>query len=94
MDRLEPHDIAWIGMRPKASGRMLPAGEAACAMRREDRTAIYLYERQDALDEAAQEAIRAAGGQPFLEAQPMTYRRAATAWIMTAKRPETRGTAA
>ena len=74
----------------RAEGRMQPAGEAAFAVRREDRTAIYLYEREDALDAAAVEAIRAAGGWPFFEAQPMTYRRAATAWIMTAKRPETR----
>ncbi|HYO44546.1 MAG TPA: YdeI/OmpD-associated family protein [Candidatus Limnocylindrales bacterium] len=74
----------------RAEGRMLPAGEAAFAVRREDRTAIYLYEREDALDAAAVEAIRAGGGWPFFAAQPMTYRRAATAWIMTAKRPETR----
>jgi uncharacterized protein YdeI (YjbR/CyaY-like superfamily) len=74
----------------RAEGRMLPAGEAAFAVRREDRTAIYLYEREDALDEAAIEAIRAGGGWPFFAAQSMTYRRAATAWIMTAKRPETR----
>lgn len=74
----------------RAEGRMLRAGEAAFAARREDRTAIYLYERDDALDEAAADAIRAAGGWPFFEAQSKTYRRAATAWIMTAKRPETR----
>jgi uncharacterized protein YdeI (YjbR/CyaY-like superfamily) len=74
----------------RAEGRMLPAGEAAFAIRREDRTSIYLYERADALDTAAAEAIRAGGGWPFFAAQPLTYRRAATAWIMTAKRPETR----
>ncbi len=74
----------------RAEGRMLPAGEAAFAARREDRTAIYLYEREDALDAAAVSAILAGGGWAFFEAQPMTYRRAATAWIMTAKRPETR----
>jgi uncharacterized protein YdeI (YjbR/CyaY-like superfamily) len=74
----------------RAEGRMLPAGEAEFALRREDRTAIYLYEREDALDEAAMEAIRTAGGWAFFAAQSMTYRRAATAWIMTAKRPETR----
>jgi uncharacterized protein YdeI (YjbR/CyaY-like superfamily) len=74
----------------RAEGRMLPAGEAAFEVRREDRTAIYLYEREDALDADAVGAIRSAGGWPFFEAQPKTYRRAATAWIMTAKRPETR----
>ena len=37
----------------RAEGRMQPAGEAAFAVRREDRTAIYLYEREDALDRLA-----------------------------------------
>ena len=74
----------------RAEGRMLPAGEAAFALRRDDRTAVYSFEREDSLDEEAIAAIREAGGWAFFEAQSRTYRRAATSWILQAKRPETR----
>ena len=70
---------------------MTPAGEAAFARRRHDRTGIYSFEREWALDEAAETALRAdPAGFAFWEAQPRTYRRAASYWIMSAKRPETR----
>jgi uncharacterized protein YdeI (YjbR/CyaY-like superfamily) len=74
----------------RAEGRMLPAGEAAFARRREDRTAVYSFESEGELDAAAVEALRSAGGLAFFEAQSRTYRRAATNWVMQAKRPETR----
>jgi uncharacterized protein YdeI (YjbR/CyaY-like superfamily) len=74
----------------RAEGRMLPAGEAAFGLRRDDRTAVYSFEREDELDAEAIGAIRAAGGLAFFEAQSRTYRRLATRWIMSAKRPETR----
>jgi uncharacterized protein YdeI (YjbR/CyaY-like superfamily) len=74
----------------RTEGRMLPAGEAAFALRRDDRTAVYSFEREDELDAAAVEAITRAGGWAFFEAQPKTYRRSATSWVMAAKRPETR----
>jgi uncharacterized protein YdeI (YjbR/CyaY-like superfamily) len=74
----------------RAEGRVLPAGEAAFARRRADRTGIYSFEVDGELDAEARAAIEAAGGWPFFEAQSKTYRRAATNWIMQAKRPETR----
>lgn len=76
----------------RAEGRLRPAGEAAFARRREDRTAVYSFEREHATltpeDEAAFRANAAAWA--FWEAQPRGYRRATTLWITTAKRPETR----
>lgn len=74
----------------RADGRMLPAGEAAFALRRDDRTAVYSFERDGELDEAAEAALRDAGGWAFFEGQSRTYRRAAANWVMAAKRPETR----
>jgi uncharacterized protein YdeI (YjbR/CyaY-like superfamily) len=74
----------------RAEGRMLPAGEAAFALRREDRTAVYSFEREGDLDDEAVAALRDAGGWAFFEAQPKTYRRSATDWVMSAKRPDTR----
>ena len=75
----------------RAEGRMTPAGEAAFARRRHDQTGIYSFEREWALDEAAEAALRAdPAGFAYWEAQPQTYRRAASYWIMSAKRPETR----
>jgi uncharacterized protein YdeI (YjbR/CyaY-like superfamily) len=75
----------------RAEGRMRPAGEAAYARRREDRTAIYSFERQLAFDDAANAALDGAGGaRAFWDRQPPGYRRLATHWVMSAKRPETR----
>jgi uncharacterized protein YdeI (YjbR/CyaY-like superfamily) len=75
----------------RAEGRMRPAGEAAFGERREDRTGIYSFEGNLALDEAAEAAMRRnASGWAFWEAQPPGYRRLATHWVMSAKRPETR----
>ena len=77
----------------RAQGRMRPAGEAAFARRREDRSAIYAYEqRSDPVlepDEQAQfEANAAAWG--YFSARPPSYRKPALWWIVSAKRPETR----
>ena len=75
----------------RAEGRMRPAGEAAYGRRREDRTAIYSFERQLAFDDAANAALDgAAGARAFWDRQPPGYRRLATHWVMSAKRPETR----
>ncbi len=70
---------------------MRPAGEAEFARRREDRTAIYSFDGSWALDEEAEARLRAdADGWAFWEALPKGYRRTATHWVMSAKRPETR----
>ncbi len=75
----------------REAGRMRPAGEAAFERRRDDRTAIYSFDGNWALDEAAEAALRANGAcWAFWEAQPPGYRRSATTWVMSAKRPETR----
>jgi uncharacterized protein YdeI (YjbR/CyaY-like superfamily) len=77
----------------RAAGKMRPAGEAAFAARREDRTAIYTYERRheaklDPEQRAVLDAVPAAAA--FFDAQPPGYRRLAIHWIVSAKRPETR----
>jgi uncharacterized protein YdeI (YjbR/CyaY-like superfamily) len=74
----------------RAEGRMQPAGEAAFALRREDRTAVYAYELEGRLDDDARATLEAAGGIAFFEAQSLSYRRLASGWISSAKRPETR----
>ena len=77
----------------RAAGKMRPAGEAAFAARREDRTAIYTYERRheaelDPEQRAVLDAVPAAAA--FFDAQPPGYRRLAIHWIVSARRPETR----
>jgi len=75
----------------RREGRMRPAGEAAFARRREDRTAIYSSESGLTFDQASQAALRANDvAWAFWEIQPNGYRRSATHWVMSAKRPETR----
>ena len=77
----------------RAQGRMTPAGEKAFAARREDRSAVYSYERRheaafDADQEASFRANAAAWG--WFSAQSPSYRTMATFWVVSAKRPETR----
>jgi len=76
-----------------AEGLVAPAGVAAFERRAEDRTAIYSYENRDkAVFEDEQEArFRAdAAAWEWFQAQPPSYRRTATYWVVSAKRPETR----
>jgi uncharacterized protein YdeI (YjbR/CyaY-like superfamily) len=75
----------------RAAGRMRPAGEAAFGRRRDDRTAIYSFERTWVFDEATEAAMRRdPGGWAYWESLPAGYRRYGTQWVMSAKRPETR----
>jgi uncharacterized protein YdeI (YjbR/CyaY-like superfamily) len=75
----------------RAEGRMHPAGLAAFARRRDDRTAVYSFERDADLDEGALATMRARDGAlAFWEAQPRGYRRSAAHWIASAKRDDTR----
>jgi uncharacterized protein YdeI (YjbR/CyaY-like superfamily) len=75
----------------RAEGRMQPAGEAAYAKRREDRTAVYSFDGDWAFDDAADAALRAnPSAWAWFEAQPAGYRRQAAHWVMSAKRTETR----
>lgn len=77
----------------RAQGRMTPAGEAAFAARREDRTGVYSYERRHeaAFDAEQEAALRAhAPAWEWFQAQSASYRATATFWVVGAKRPETR----
>jgi uncharacterized protein YdeI (YjbR/CyaY-like superfamily) len=77
----------------EAEGLMWPAGRAAFERRSDDRTAIYSHERREAAafsaeQEAAFRAARAAWA--WFQDQPPSYRKAATHWVVSAKREETR----
>ena len=75
-----------------AAGRMRPAGLAAFAARIPERTAIYSYEREHAAftdDELARFRADEAAWSHW-EARRPSFRRTATHWVTSAKRPETR----
>jgi uncharacterized protein YdeI (YjbR/CyaY-like superfamily) len=77
----------------REQGRMTPAGEAAFEARREDRTAVYSYERRhearfDKEQLAAFRANKVAWA--WFGRQSSSYRALATFWVVSAKRPETR----
>ena len=73
-------------------GRMRPAGEKAFAARTENRSGIYAYEqRQTELVEPYGEKLRQnRAAWKFFEAQTASYRKAASWWVLSAKREETR----
>jgi uncharacterized protein YdeI (YjbR/CyaY-like superfamily) len=76
----------------KKEGRMRPAGLEAFSKKRENKSGIYSYEqRPAALPEPYRSALaahpRAAG---FFEAQPPSYRKLVTWWVVSAKKEETR----
>jgi uncharacterized protein YdeI (YjbR/CyaY-like superfamily) len=77
----------------RAAGRMRPAGEAAFAARRADRTAIYSFEQAGhpvlaPEDEARFRANVAAWA--WFSAKAPSFRKQALHWVLSAKRPETR----
>jgi len=77
----------------RAAGRMRPAGEAAWGRRRPEREAVYSFEQAEpARLDADQEATFRAdpGAWAWFQAQAPSYRRTATHWVTSAKRPETR----
>ncbi|MFY9587812.1 MAG: YdeI/OmpD-associated family protein [Actinomycetota bacterium] len=74
-------------------GRVSPAGIKAFEAREDDRTAIYSYEqRTSAAFDADQEKRfrRSAKAWTFFQKQAPWYRRAATYWVVSAKRADTR----
>jgi uncharacterized protein YdeI (YjbR/CyaY-like superfamily) len=75
-----------------AEGRMRPAGFVAWEARREDRTAVYTYERgEPELSPEEEQRFRAeAEAWAFFERQIPSYRRTAIGWVTGAKRAETR----
>jgi uncharacterized protein YdeI (YjbR/CyaY-like superfamily) len=75
-----------------AQGRMRPAGLAAFAKRREDRSSIYSHEQGDIElppEFAARLAADARAAMFFTAATP-TYRKIATHWVVSAKQEATR----
>jgi uncharacterized protein YdeI (YjbR/CyaY-like superfamily) len=78
-----------------ASGQMAPAGLAAFAKRRVDRTAVYSHEQGGddvlTLSPLEEERLRAEpGAWEHFAGQPPSYRRAVVHWLHSAKKPETR----
>jgi uncharacterized protein YdeI (YjbR/CyaY-like superfamily) len=79
--------------RLRAEGRMRPAGEAAFALRRDEKSGVYSYEQRHlaAFEPEQEERFRANGpAWEYWSAAPAGYRKMATWWVVSAKRPETR----
>jgi uncharacterized protein YdeI (YjbR/CyaY-like superfamily) len=79
--------------RLRAEGRMRPAGEAAFALRREEKSGVYSYEQRHlaAFEPEQEERFRAdAAAWEYWSAAPAGYRKMATWWVVSAKKPETR----
>jgi uncharacterized protein YdeI (YjbR/CyaY-like superfamily) len=78
--------------RLTAEGRMTPAGMRAFERRREDRSGVYSHENapRDLEPQDAERLREHPEAWAFWQAQPPSYRRQATWWIVSAKRPETR----
>lgn len=89
----------WSAVNVKRAGELIelglmqPAGLAAFERRGDDRTAIHSYEqrRSAELEPDHERRFRAdARAWSWFEAQAPSYRRAATHWVVSAKKPETR----
>ena len=77
----------------RSEGRMRPAGEAAFARRRDDRSGIYAYEQRNnpVLEPEHEARFRAdAAAWEYFMSTPPSYRRPALGWVVSAKKPETR----
>jgi uncharacterized protein YdeI (YjbR/CyaY-like superfamily) len=74
------------------AGRMRPAGLAAFEQRTDEKTGVYSFEREH--PELPPELERRLRANPtaadYFDARPPWYRRAATHWVVSAKREETR----
>lgn len=76
----------------EAEGRMQPAGRRAFEARDEAKSRVYSYERTTmAFDAEAEATFRAnAAAWEWFDRVAPYHRKAATYWVMSAKRPETR----
>ena len=75
----------------EALGLVRPAGRAAFAARKAERTGVYSAENRSALTAAMETRFRAKKkAWTFFAAQPPSYRRTCAHWVVTAKREETR----
>lgn len=85
-------NIAKVGELQRL-GRMMSPGLAAWARRTPGKSGVYAFERRDAaaFDAAAERQFRRhAAACTYFQAQPAGYRRLATHYVVSAKRPETR----
>ena len=75
-----------------AEGHMRPAGLAAFEARKDFKSAVYSFEQSDVSLTAEDEAIIAANPAAWENWQkfPPSYRKLASWWVISAKRPETR----
>jgi uncharacterized protein YdeI (YjbR/CyaY-like superfamily) len=77
----------------RAAGRMTRAGEAAYAHRKDHKTGVYSFERNEAavLPPAfARQLAAATRAHAYFTAQPPWYQRTAIHWVISAKREDTR----
>ena len=74
------------------NGRMRPAGLRAFQARLENKSGIYSYEQRRAKLEEPYAGLlqKHKGAARFFDAQPPSYRKAASWWIVSAKKGETR----
>ena len=85
-------NIAKVGELQRL-GRMMPPGLAAWARRSPEKSGVYAFERRDAaaFDAATERRFRRhPEAWRYFQAQPAGYRRLATHYVVSAKRPETR----
>jgi uncharacterized protein YdeI (YjbR/CyaY-like superfamily) len=85
-------NIARVGELNRG-GRMQPAGLAAFARRSEAKSGIYSYEQRNAaaLDSASAAEFQAnPAAWEFFQAQPASYRKTATWWVVSARQQATR----
>ena len=74
-----------------AEGKMRPAGLAAYARRKPERSGIYAYEAGGLLsDEQRARLLADPAAAAFWEVATASYRKVAENWVVTAKREETR----
>ena len=76
-----------------AAGRMMPAGLVAWEKRDPAKSGIYAFERREAAAfdvESERRFKRNRAAWIYFQAQPPGYRRLATHYVVSAKRPETR----
>ena len=73
-------------------GRMRPAGLAAFERRSDERTGVYSFEREEEpLPDEYEAELRAnEAAARYFDGKPPWYRRAATHWVLSAKREDTR----
>ncbi|MEP6714441.1 MAG: YdeI/OmpD-associated family protein [Terriglobia bacterium] len=78
----------------REQGLMSPAGLRAFECREEFRSRVYSFEQERIEFENEQLTLFEANeaGWEFFQAQPASYRRAATWWVVNAKRAETKTT--